>query len=58
MALSASDCAGDGTVFEIFRHGEAPGEERELRIVALIAHEVELIREPPGSFVGLLFLAH
>lgn len=43
--LSTSDFAGDGTRMRNFRHGEAPGEERELRKVALVAREVELIRK-------------
>jgi hypothetical protein len=41
--LSTSDFAGDGTRIRNFRHGEAPGEERELRTLALVAREVELI---------------
>jgi hypothetical protein len=39
--LSTSDFSGDGTRLQSFRHGEAPEEERELRILALAAHKVE-----------------
>jgi hypothetical protein len=44
-SLSTSDFAGDGTRLQSFRHGEAPEEERELRILALAAHKVELYSE-------------
>jgi len=45
VALSTSDFAGDGIRLQSFRHGEAPEEERELRTLALVAHEVELYSE-------------
>jgi len=44
-SLSTSDFAGDGIRLQNFRHGEAPEEEREFRILAPVADEVELIRK-------------
>jgi hypothetical protein len=37
-----SDFAGDGTRLQSFMHGEAPEEEKELKIFAHLANEVEL----------------
>jgi len=44
-SLSTSDFAGDGIRLQSFRHGEAPEEEKELRILALVTYEVELYLE-------------
>ena len=44
VALSTSDFAGDEIRLRSFGNGEAPWEEREFAIVALFAHEVEVIR--------------
>ncbi len=51
-----------GSRLQSFRHGEAPEEERELRILDPVAVEVELIRKaeirlyPPVRATGILFM--
>jgi len=47
LVLSRSDFAGDGTRLQSFRHGEAPEEEKELRILAPHTEEVYVIRKSP-----------
>jgi hypothetical protein len=43
VSLPKSDFAGDGFRLQNLRDGEASGEERALRTLALVAAEVELI---------------
>jgi hypothetical protein len=51
-SISTSDVAGDGIRLQNFRHGEAPEEEREFRILAPVADEVELIRKAEIRLCG------
>ena len=50
VGLSTSDFAGDGTRIQNFKHGETPGEERELGTLTAVANEVELIRKTKSDF--------
>jgi hypothetical protein len=55
--LSTSDFALDGTRLRSFRYGEAPKEERELRILVPIPDEVEpylQFRDQACSATGIL----